>query len=777
MYSGESGSLQEPGGFHLRDQELAARAVVEFFGPDSRYPAHNAHMLDNLKAFGPDTPGMEMAIYVHDIVDRLTYPKDEETRARAQSVLTELYKKAEDKQTIVYAIGCSISASRCEATITEEWREEVAELFKDRPEHERNQLAAAADPERAKHVEIDTALLKSAGVRRLNTSALLRAMVGEDYEAWPLNMYQFLHNIENPPKSNVPSTHRDCIEVLTAIAPALSLYGMTELASEGRGKAYEFYYEDPDIREKAKQQNQLSTTYIDVLEDTVIDTAIEGAITDLEEEGIFDELIDKKQATREQIASLRANIFANKSSRVKRIGSICKKLATPKYKAAKADQVPDGIGYKRFLPDYFDDETVVAFAEAVARRIAPIDQPHPDSGLPIVKLKHVLPKEKVIEDSISKPRDSGYRSYHMVFQAETDGVQIPFELHLLRNRDEKNNTYDWAAHDVFKVGVEATEEKVKDLRIIGARVEYLQEKPYMQVLNPNRWFDILQLLPDLDTPMHRIYSVVELENARVMVPKDLAGTAAEALKDANLEGNVFFPPKFLSKAEFLELIGLVDPALPEDPQINKALELLESLKLPERIDGTSQLEGHLLPAAFHGVFMTALTGMHWSSESNPIEYLSDDATALLLHDSVEDLRKKYMHITHDYIAENFRPEVAKMVKAMTSPEHIHNQEERRGTFAKQQAAFPRALIKKLSDKFQNHTVDLIRMRYQPRLPLFRLIGVSKAEIKFIEDFYIKTRTHFSPIIDAQPMPPEYHQLHQAVMAWGDYQFKNPPPGW
>ncbi len=748
MYSGESGTGYEPGLSEPSDQELGRRTVIELFGPDSRYPGHNDRLLATLAKHNLDTPGMELAIEMHDVVDRLVDPPDEPTRRKAVELLTDLHNnQVSDRYTLQYAIGCGISASLWEEEVGEAWRSEVATLFNDRPEHERKMLIAASDPKEARKINIDIRVLKSAGIRRFDTTALRRSMLKRDVEAPAINLIEFIDNFDNPPPNNPASTHRDCIETLTALGPATSLYGMTSLSSEGRGKALEFFYDDPEIVAKGRIQHELSVTYIDLLEDTVITPAIDGAIADILESEALEELVRTEIVSDYRTDYLEAEIQQHGSRRVKSVGSISKKHAV-KFKDKANSQVSDGIGYKRLLPDYFDEETVHAFAEAVAARITASG--HNGS----IELRHPVEGEPAFEDLINNPRSSGYRSIHLAFMAHIDGETVPFELHILRHKDEKGNTYDWAAHDLFKTGVEGTKQIVDDLRTIGPRAKHVRDKSANQVLNPNGWFEMIKRLPELDTPMHEIYSLVEIGNARILLPNGLADFARETLQDAGLEGDIFLPPENLTKTQFIDLVCSIDPDLRDDPQITRALELLESLELPFRHNGVSQLEGHLMPAAFHGALMAAQTAMHWGSDGNPTEYLSDNITALLLHDSVEDLAA----VSQALITEKYSAAVSGLVLPMTSLSHITDEDTRRAANAQQLADNPLALIMKISDRMQNHITDISY--------LVKTKEPSKSALSFIFSYFKKTDKQLTKKFDAQPMPDEYHQVHQMIMAMG-----------
>jgi ppGpp synthetase/RelA/SpoT-type nucleotidyltranferase len=741
---------------NITDLQIVQQNVNAFYtekyGEENRYIGHNQRITALLDDNDLATDGLEMAVQLHDIVDHgLINPRDEKEKLDAQNFIYSIYEQVEDKDEFLYSIGCAISASSWEDKVGEGWRGNLSELLEGKTYGEQTQLKLAASPDEATKFPINVDLLKSANSYRLDSKSIREATLKYDVEGLLIKSLEIIDNLDNPPPHNPASTWRDCVEIVSCYSPALSLFGFSELASDLRGRALEYFYDSPELNDKARHQVKISDRYIDLIKDLVEESTLHEAAKSV----IGVEADEKQVAQLLQIIKL--------SSRVKSEGSIRKKLASDKYSKENASLVPDGIGYKFTLPDSFSEDDVRTFAKAVKSILVPADQDDDEhSGiLPFhISLESQLKAkgEDAEEDLMSgKERVSGYRSYHLAFVAEIEGHDVPFEIQILRESDERDNTYNWAAHDLFKTGTKPNEDIVRDLDHIRARAQLLRDKPWTQELNPRTWFDLLQLLPELDTPFHNNYRLVETDRARIMVPKNLETFAKYSLNYHGLEGDIILPPNSMDEQTFLHLIKLIDPALDGDEQIRKALDTLKSLKLKPRRTGESQLEGHLMPAAFHAGIMTAMTGAHWDANTDSKQYLSDTITAALLHDTVEE-----KDLSHEFIEANFEPDVAFIVRAMTKDDDIEIEGDRREAYAEQLSDSTRVMKIKISDRMQNHITDLVRLAND---------NPSEYELGKIKDYFIKTQKYLSDYIDKHLLPAEYHEVHHAIMIMGNGLFE------
>jgi hypothetical protein len=262
---------------------------------------------------------------------------------------------------------------------------------------------------------------------------------------------------------------------------------------------------------------------------------------------------------------------------------------------------------------------------------------------------------------------------------------------------------------------------------------------------------ILQQAPELDTPIHRTYSLIESRGARVMVPHELAGQDPSIFDEAGISGDVILPPSSLDENTFFELVGLIDPSLKESEAILSAIDLLKQQSLKPRRNGKSALEGHLLPTAFHAGVMAALSAKHWDSE-NPGKYLETIITEGLLHDIVEDTE-----LSQASVAVRFGDRVGNSVYALTSPGIVKDEHWRRKFYSWKIESDEDAPFIKLPDRGQNHTTDLA---------LLAIAKVQAAdEIKDIKKYFKKTARYQEHIFtDETRMPPEYINVYRAIKA-------------
>lgn len=715
----------------VSDQQMTLRAANQFLGSD-RYPQHNERMIQMLESYDLLTPGIEMAVALHDVVDHgLINPKGGTQNVRAREFIGRLHEEVEDKDGFVYALGCAISTAYWEDQIGEGWRSAGPEAFSGKTVGERQQITAAI--EHTPGFEIDEAVLKDAKPDEIeiDTSALRHAMQERDVEGLIIKAVELMDNLDNPPPNNPASTWRDCVEIIKCYAPALELFGFNDLANDIRGKALEYFYdEDEEVIEKAKAQHDLSVKHSEFINDAV-DNVVAEALRDIPGAD------DLERRTR-------------LISRLKSEGSIREKMHHEDY--VQAQFVPDGIGYRLILPDDVTAEMIIEIGEkikALFTEFAMDDTPTPD-----FLARHPI-DDNPVDESIRESRDSGYSAYHLALQqiVEEDGqpVAVPLEIQIVTETQERMHTYAKASHVLYKSGTPPTAQVIDDLRQIELRAAHLKEKPLNQELNPHTWLSILQQAPELDTPIHRTYGLIESENSRIMIPHELAGADPSIFDEEGVEGDVIIPPTSLDEKTFFELIGLIEPSLKESEVISSALELLKKQTLEPRRNGKSALEGHLMPTAFHAGVMAALSAKHWDS-ANPSEYLETIIAEGLLHDIVEDTE-----LSRASVAVRYGDRIGDSVYALTSPGIVKDEHWRRTFYSWKIEADQDAPFIKLPDRGQNHTTDLA------------LLAIAKVrsdeEKKAISDYFKKTARYKEYIFtNPEIMPPEYINVYRSIKA-------------
>lgn len=736
------------------DQYLAMQTAQEFLG-EERYPDHNRRMIELLDKFGLSTPGLEMAVILHDVVDHgLINPEDESTERKAQEIIYKLWDNVEDKGQLSYALGCALSAGYVEDEVGESWRYAGLDSYSGRPIEEQSQLRAAIEKDDT--VEIDPEVLKSAGLYELDTTSLRHAATTRDVEGFILKGIELLDNLDNPPANNHASVWRDCIEVFNCYSPALTFFGFKKLATELRGKALEFHHGGTEAFVSASKQHELSTRHFNQI-NTIFDYALEETLIQLDEER-------NEKILAGNIPELKGKVRhedLDVDGRIKTVGSAAKKLLSDKYKSAGVELLPDGIGYRIIVPDSIGGKGAILVGDKMKQMIQSGKFTDAGGKEISIRVEHPHPDELAEEDLINKPREgSQYRSYHVVFACQIGEDKVPFEIQTVTQEQEWLHTWSASSEVLRKTDSEPLASRLDDMGHMGRRSEHLKNKPLNRELIPNTWLDLVNLLPDLKSPVHESYSLIDNGVARIMSPHELKKLLSSELDGKGLNDDIFLPPTELSQDDFKWMISQIDPSLGEDEQIQEALELLMQQDLPIRDNGLDKLEGHLLPAAFHAGIMAVLSSKHWESK-NPSKFLSDTVTAALLHDILEDADKSEREEMKVTIRFKFGDKVADTVEAMSSLNEIEDDHARRTAHASQLEESAEALIIKVSDNLQNHVTDLAYLaKYEP---------VSH-KLEEIKSYFIKTHRYLSPLFESGRIPDEYRQAHKVIMNLGKKLF-------
>lgn len=768
--------FSEPG--VLPDIEVIRAGVVEFFGPDSRYPAHNDAMVQSLEEDGLASPGMVTAVELHDLVDHgLVNPKDEQTYAKALQLFSSMYEGVEDKHRFIYGTLCALSVSMFEQNVAESWRTEELGQFSDRSPEEVAQIHALVNKDRS--VDVDEDFLKTVRVSGLvDTTKLKDGLNSLDVEGLEISGVELEHNLQNRPKNNPASVNRDFNEVLYAYAPALILAGSKKRGAQLRGSALEYFHDDPEIVEKAKAQKEKSEKHYDEVQE------------------LFSEALAKSLdaiATARSLPGLRDKMHI--IGRIKTEGSLREKLSSAEYEGV--DSAPDGIGFrivvldqaiksdKTFNPtgdldskialELYTNQLIKDIGENMSSALtgtsyeAPFGESDDHTGeFKAVSRGSFLPShpkgDHHIDNSIDSPRKSGYSAYHVTFEYVVDGFDtVPMEVQIVSATQEERHTYDEASEIWYKAGKKPSQTDLENFRVLARRSEQMKSKPNNEEVRPQGFFRLLKHLPNLrgvnefDTAVHRNFTYAEGGSARLLIPKQMEGYIDEAfIEEAEIEGDIILPVNEISEEDFFEIIRLVSPSLATDEKIREAINFVRGLDLKPRRDGISVIEGHLLPTTLNAVMLASASSKHWDSDDS-VRYLRDKALVAIFHDVVEDTKgRKAKQEKRDYIRSGYGPRVAGEVDSMTSPGHIIDDHLRRRMYARQLANDRESLLAKSPDRMQNIMADIIRLL---------TTSPSSKEIKKISDYEEKTADHLEPVLmEPGVLPKEHRESFKTTMA-------------
>lgn len=710
--------------------------------PNERNPAHTVRTLELLKKYFKETdevvnisPELMMGVMVHDIIDHgIVNPKNPELEQKTREFIKHTADSIDNKQSFEYAAEVAISTSKWEDRVAEAWRQGALNTIMSEQESyvldpsvagvdeatQRNVLSAAILNEKT-DVDQETQLkvLRQAEIFDLDVGRIKDAMVELEVEGLLIKACELVDNLDHPPADNVASTWRDCIEIFNCYAPALELFGFDRMAKDLRGKALEFFYDDPEGR--AQAQREMS-------------------------EQAYHPINEKIAASVETVGGENYHIFA----RVKSAGSIRKKLSSERY-AGKAEMLPDGVGVRILVPDELSSEEIISFAKNFKSDM--------ETAYDDIRSGHPHPDEDTFDDSVTSPRPGGYSAVHMTFFYQ----DTPFEVQIVREADDKKHKYDQASHIFYSLTKsQPDEEELRALHIIQRRAEHLRMQPLNSELRPNSWrYGVEYLLDELDSTVGRFYTPVRINDESFMVPKELEHMYKSASNgDSSGDiGTTYMPLDFIDEESFYEILNLIDPKLGQDEDIKIAIEDVKAAQGDKsRRDGKDIIQGHLLPTALHSATMAVSNGEHWDTE-DPIGYLKTLITAAILHDFIEDT-------DHDskYVEARYGHDVADIVSALTSPSEIEDEFSRREVYADQILKNRQSQLIKLPDRMQNCVTDLLK---------WNSLGVSASseeneELRErITNYFAKTDRHLTHKI-FDHLPPKYRKVQKVIWEMADH---------
>ncbi len=562
-----------------------------------------------------------------------------------------------------------------------------------------------------------------------------------------------------------------CEKALSFYAPFLYLCGYEEMAAELQGLAHEFFFDDNKrVRDEALKQRDIALfhqTDVNALVKNTVGVAF----------GPDDGIVSSK-------------------SRVKSLGSYERKLteimgdesptsALGDLALASAGvteyRISDGIASRIILEDdVFTAETAAAIAVRVNVCLGLVCQVY---GYEIKKW-HVKGVDKADRDYVNNPKENGYMAYHLNYMLTLpDGSEVPFEVQILNKTMDKVNSHGNASH---VVNYKDTSGITDDTQHLGYQdLDYLStfegrslhlDRAHARVardiyshhsmLNPNSLAYLLTAFPKLPTSLHEVYGVNSDGN---LVPRELADITVEEEDFSEVvDERLYLPPNHLSVEQFKDLIGLLDVTFYNDPDIQVAINWIQELEAADpdnfrRRDGSSSLEGHLLPTAYYAALLATASGRRWGSEQDEVHFMKSTIIAGILHDLFEDhyfapekraeaiVRTERLfntEATPDRPSSTLGTDVVELITAVTLP-NIADESERRIVYTRQlidsQRTHSRALFLKLADRIQNHTQDVIRLLHisqSPGEPMEK-----QAKIDKIDDYFIKTEEHLMNAFD------------------------------
>lgn len=731
---------------------------------------------------GFNSEAIHFMVNLSRLVNRYVGTDSEVVRSQARRYITSMYQDVSDRSKVAYidGLGYAYGAALLEQQTTLLWRDKVEERINglDADEAEKAIVHAAltetpipnADPQTVKEVLMRTPLLDVdvSMLRQTMDHYDIESLVGKAAEL--IDYFQTRYSrAENPSE-----TWLMCEKALSYYAPFLYLCGYATMASELQGLAYEFFYEDNAvIKRTAEEQWERSQKYQPIVNELVQDSLV----------GLSDE---------SDIVGYR--------SRVKSKGSLEKKLTDEHAEAGiyveastdlLIDQVSDGIASRIILTDNaFNESNAVSYAEKFKTQIADVCL---SRGYELIPWHHSGEDER---NYVNDPKPgTGYQAYHlnyMLVMPGPNGFSVPFEIQIVNQSMHFENTHGNRSHVVvYKTpdkqriisseGNSITSDQRTMLGHFALRAMHLDidqghiEDIYSihSALNPSTIAHILREFPDLPTPLHEVYTVNQFGD---IVPKSLVGVEIPPEHRPTPE-KMYLPPVSLTHEQFNFLISFLDRSYGSDAEIQAAIDWVSELeatdpKAHSRRNGTSVVEGHLLPVAFYGALLDTVSGRRWEHQADEVQRTRATIIALLLHNVIEDhfsddqevgldmIRKKFNGTAYTSEAAVDEIDIAAIVEGVTLPDET-DEHLRRLKYAAQFSVdhgISPLLYYEIADRMHNHTSDL------KQLISGDLDDKTRTEI---EKYFLKTDTYFAALFDSVSQYPVYANLRAYIWALRD----------
>lgn len=764
-------SQEQAFGEDMPDSDRVSALVEEFMSDQyktDRYAGHNDRILKYYQRFGPKKGDGEVdrvALALHDIVPHaILHPEETalkmkpelepgsdqaaeaaaDIKSRAMETFEKILNRVHDQDGLMKAYLFAIDAAKWESA-GRVWREgatrRIEALVTDGKIdiYEGVVLNAAVNKRRLDSIDKGelARVLKKTGssLVDLRLDDITMGSIKHNVRGLFFKALETIDVIKHPPPDNPASTYRDCIEAISFFAPALGMHGYKELASELRGTALEWLFDDPNG--DAERQHTMSLRHFNPVRNIVIGLQ-EEAFGDVELEDI--------------------------EYRVKTEGSLREKLAKEKYEGIQ--QAPDGIGFAFIVPDKMTSEEMLHFAQSYMGRLS--------WGPHRIVARHPIDAEPAFERIKKK---NGYEAINLAFYyhpKDGSGDAVPFEIQVLTKTQNIMKTYGQWSDWYYKNRTEFTPSHQPHLDHMAKRGEAERELAPASTIQSIA--EEISETPEMPSfAFNKLFRAVNVDGRLILVPAMLEKKAAE-LADMLADGLgepgdlTVLPAAHASENQFEEALSLLGLDVNKDKNIKNALERVKREASNKRADGkTSVLEGHLLPTALAALMLAVQSGRIWDSDKlGPDEYMSNIVTITLLHDDIEaELEKikdkdsnvilqKRQEILYE-IEQMFGTDIMGGVDAMTLPMHIKNRHERRSQYSKNIRANGYARIIKPVDRWQNHLTDLIKLATATRKK-----PVSASTYKQIMEYFAKTDLYQSADFTSPELPGAYTRVHDVI---------------
>lgn len=762
--------------FYAPDEDAVSEAVEEFmeslYGVD-RYAKHNDRLLANYDKLSEDNPNPiarkidRLAVLLHDFVDHNILhpeiaagrvfpgeptPEDiTEIRSNALTRFGEILDTVEERDELIKAYLYTIDASAWEST-ARVWRggaqERISEMVASGQIDGRTAevLNAVINktpmPDGVSSEEVEQIVKNPKHyLKDLKLDSIGEKTLQLDIKGVFLKGLETLDLIQNPPPNNPASTYRDCTEALNVFVPALLALGYKKLAIELRGAALEWFFPDPN--------NWAANQHAGAM-------ANRKAVTD----NVFKPLTGQ----------LRGIVQAYET-RIKTVGSISEKLASPKYSDKLANLVPDGIGFAFIVPDDMGDAELSLFANQYANLLTA------DGN--IVKA-HPLGEDPIDEKLGKNKSEAGYAAVNLTFYYYPEGNHgedaIPFEVQVMTQSSHRDKMYGEPSDLFYKAGQKYNEAEHR------RHLDHLYKRAQAELsLSPGVTIEsiaeMVHLTPEVPSVFNRLFRAIESKTnkgAKLLVPLELETLGNEVVDEVLQEPDelLILPPSRVSRYQFLEALGMLNSDLASNPKILRAMDIVRQSEASNlRRDGvTPVVEGHILPTALSAVMMAIQSGEIWENTepSQVIDHIANIATIAILHDYVESgldevkkegfeaklLKRRLMLFQ---VQREFGPMITEAVDALTTRSEIEDEFERRSRYSQIIQGNRYARIIKPADRWQNHVADLIVLTNDHA-------SLSPGQKKKIMGYFEKTDEHLSDFFTSNNLPRLYNRIHAVIWA-------------
>lgn len=436
--------------------------------------AHIARVSEIIRLASPTktlSEGLELAVKIHDMVDRSLYNQDTAIRRDNTEMLTYILKETAKTNPRMAAYSYGIAYSACQyQEAAMHWRDNLSRAISEQKDNSlaflNNQISLldAEDGENNLPQKLKIALngdsrlpidneVKSFVSPVADIEEMIRKHELYDIEGLVLASADVMDNLRHPNPNRPASAWKDTQELLSYLGPLLEIAGLNELARECYSTAYESIFEQSPFMPRAREIHEQATLLAS-------DPEYQLHIPDL-----------AVSIIRYALGQLGKSTDLVINSRVKKPGSIANKFSKkPEY--AFLGNVSDDIGYRAEVLDdsltayelmNIAEQVVVGLLQAnpnlVAAHIKPTEPAIDANYQGLEESKKIIRKNKQrIQISTGGARRTGYEAVHMSFMYSANNEQtrnprkaVSIEIQLLKQKEHIENTYGIASHLFYKL--------------------------------------------------------------------------------------------------------------------------------------------------------------------------------------------------------------------------------------------------------------------------------------------------------------------------------------